>query len=98
MTRARLPWFFERAELHSGQVSWLLALEDAADIDAQLKKRIRNIGSAAHQPAGFDNLARGIGCGNSIVRRIRSPRRHHRPPIDRIVTAAADDARNGSRR
>ena len=39
--------------LHDRQVGGLLALEDAAGIDADLTPRIRDAGSVAHQPADF---------------------------------------------
>ena len=43
----------ELGRLHDRQVRGLGALEDAAGIDADLTIRIRNVGSVAHQPAGF---------------------------------------------
>jgi hypothetical protein len=45
----------ELGRLHYWQVRWLGALEDAAGIDADLTKRIRNVASVTHQPAGFGN-------------------------------------------
>ena len=49
------------------QVRRLLALEDAADIDADLTIRIRNVGTVAHQPAGFGIFTRRYAAG--IARR-----------------------------
>ena len=46
----------EFGRLYHRQVGRFLALEDAAHIDADLTKRIRNIGSVAYQSADFGNL------------------------------------------
>src|SRR5262245_59657296 len=43
----------ELARLHHWQVGWLLSLEDATRIDADLTIRIRQARSIAHQPASF---------------------------------------------
>src|SRR5258707_12847364 len=43
----------ELARLYDRQVRRLGALEDAAGIDARLTKRIRDVGSVAHQPTDF---------------------------------------------
>jgi len=42
--------------LHDRQVSRLDALDDATGIYPDLTKSIRNIGSVAHQSAGFDKV------------------------------------------
>src|SRR5262249_7392935 len=42
--------------LHDRQIRGLSALYDAAGIDAELTKRIRNVGSVAHQPARRSQL------------------------------------------
>src|SRR4051812_40243749 len=44
--------------LHDRQVRWLLALEDAARIDAHLTISILQVRSVAHQTAGFSNSTR----------------------------------------
>ena len=45
------------------------AVEDAPGIDAQMTPGIRQVGSVAHQPAGFGNFTRR-GChGNRVARR-----------------------------
>ncbi len=55
--------------LHDRQVRRLGALEDAAGIDADLTIRIRNVGSVAHQPAGFGKFTRRICRGDRVARR-----------------------------
>ena len=49
------------------QVGRLLALEDAADIDARLAIHIRQIGAIAHQLAGRDGLTRSGDCGQRMA-------------------------------
>ena len=50
---------------------WLLALEDAAGIDAGLAKLVRKVRSVAHQPAGFGKLAPMVQRGKRMARRQR---------------------------
>src|SRR5215831_330167 len=50
----------ELARLHDRQVRRLGVLEDAAGIDANLTKRIRNVDSVAHQPADFGKITHRI--------------------------------------
>src|SRR5262249_6517745 len=38
-------------------------------VDPELTIHVQRIGPITHQPAGFDKLARGIGCWNPIMRR-----------------------------
>src|SRR5262245_62452892 len=45
------------------------ALEDAAGIDARLTKRIHNVSSVAHQPAGFGKFTQVICRGERVARR-----------------------------
>jgi hypothetical protein len=59
----------ELARLHNWQVGGLSALEDAPSIGAGLAPRIRNVGSVAHQPAGFGKVA----CGMMLGSRSASP-------------------------
>jgi hypothetical protein len=61
----------EFGRLHNRQVRRLGALEDIAGINADLKKTVREIGRIAHQAAGFDSLASGMGRGNPLARRKR---------------------------
>ena len=51
------------------QVGRLRTLEDSAGIDADLTITVRNVGSVAHQAAGIDIVASGIGRGNRVARR-----------------------------
>ena len=51
------------------QVGGLLALEDAAGIDANLTKRVCNVGSVAHQPAGCHKFTDRIRRRNPVARR-----------------------------
>ena len=51
------------------QVGRLLALEDAAGVDADLTIRIRDAGSVAHQAAGLDELAILIDRGQRMASR-----------------------------
>src|SRR5262245_15354921 len=62
---------FELGGLHDRQVGRLGAFEDLTGIDADLTPHDRNIGSIAHQPAGFDLLASAVGRGNPLARRKR---------------------------
>src|SRR3954462_5639601 len=47
----------ELACLYDWQLRWLITLEDAAGISADLTPCIRNVGAVAHQSADFDNFA-----------------------------------------
>ena len=53
--------------LHDRQVGRLRALEDAAGIDADLTIRIGNIGSIAHQSAGFGKITRSRCHGHRMA-------------------------------
>src|SRR5580704_2833251 len=59
----------EFGRLQHRQVRGLGALEDAAGIDADLMKRVREVGSIAHKPAGFDNITVRISRRNPLARR-----------------------------
>src|SRR6266516_3133698 len=59
----------ELARLYHRQVRRLGVLEDAAGIDANLTKRIRNVDSVAHQPADFGKVTQRIVRGNRMARR-----------------------------
>ena len=59
----------EFGRLQHWQVGGLYALEDAAGIDADLTKRVREVGSVAHQPAGCDKIAIPINRRNPVARR-----------------------------
>ena len=59
----------ELGRLHDRQVGGLGALEDAAGIDADLTKRVCEVGSVAHQPAGCDVLTLRISRRNPVARR-----------------------------
>src|SRR5262252_8283451 len=50
------------------QVGRLRALEDLTGIGPDLTPHVLTIGRVAHQPTGFDSLARGINRGNAIAR------------------------------
>src|SRR5690348_3003188 len=50
------------------QVGWLFALEDAAGVDADLAKQLRNIGSIAHQTTGRGELAIRTDRGNRMAK------------------------------
>src|SRR5215469_6042938 len=52
-------------------VGGLGALENLTGVDPDLTIHVHTIGVVAHQPAGFDSFARGIGRGNPIGRRER---------------------------
>ena len=56
------------------QVGRLLALEDAAGIDAGLAIRIGEAGAVAHQAAGLDELAQRIDRGHRVAGRQRDER------------------------
>jgi hypothetical protein len=59
----------ELARLCDRQVRRLGAPEDAAGIDADLPKRIRNVDSVAHQSSDFGKVSHRICCGNRMARR-----------------------------
>src|ERR1700730_8431841 len=50
----------ELGGLQDRQIGWLLALEDAADIDAKLAIQIRSIYPIAHQTAGRSIFAKVV--------------------------------------
>src|SRR5262245_50956057 len=60
---------FELAHLLDRQFRRLCTLEDATGIDADDTPRIREVGSVAHQPAGFGDFTRGGSDGNRVARR-----------------------------
>ena len=53
----------------TGKSAGLAPSEDAAGIDADLTPRIRNVGSVAHQPAGFSKFAVRKCRGDLVERR-----------------------------
>src|SRR5262249_15781551 len=59
----------EPAHLLDRQFPRLRTLEDATGIDADDTPRIRDVGSVAHQPAGFGDFTRGGSHGNRVARR-----------------------------
>ena len=59
----------EFGRLHHRQVGGLGALEDAAGIDADLTKHFREVGSVAHQSAGFHRITGRISRRNPVARR-----------------------------
>src|SRR5262245_14946716 len=60
---------FKLGCLHDWQISGLVTLEDAAEIDTNLTKRIHNVGSVTHQPADFGKLTQPIYRGDGVARR-----------------------------
>src|SRR5262249_5359116 len=59
----------ELARLHDRQVRGLRALEDAAGVDTQLAKHIRNVGSVTHEAASCRKVTRTRCQGNGMARR-----------------------------
>ena len=59
----------EFGRLQDRQVGGLGALEDAAGINADLTKHVREVGSVAHQPAGLDKITLRISRRNLVARR-----------------------------
>src|SRR5262245_52043412 len=59
----------EFGRLQHRQLGWLLALEDSAGIATDLTTRLREVGSVAHQPAGFDKLNLCTTRWNPVARR-----------------------------
>src|SRR5262249_4164770 len=59
----------ELGRLHHRQVRRLRTLENATGIDADDTPRICDVGSVAHQPAGFGDFTRGGSHGNRVARR-----------------------------
>src|ERR1035441_5754424 len=58
----------EFGRLQHRQVGGFRALEDAAGIDADLMKRIREVGSVAHQSTGLNIITNRISRRNSFAR------------------------------
>ncbi|HJZ33564.1 MAG TPA: proton-conducting transporter membrane subunit, partial [Hyphomicrobiaceae bacterium] len=61
----------EFGRLQDRQVGGIGTLEDLTGVDSDLTKHIEIISPIAHQPTGFDILAKGIGHGNPVARRER---------------------------
>src|SRR5262245_51793431 len=55
-------------DCNTGKSAGFAPLESLTGIDADLTKHVRTIGRVAHQPTGFDSLARGIARRNAIAR------------------------------
>ena len=69
--RLRVDDKLEFCRLHDRQVGRLRPLEDLTGVNADLTIHPDIIGPIAHQPAGFDFLAKVIGRGNPMMRRKR---------------------------
>src|SRR4029079_16613522 len=67
--RLKIDDELEFGRLQHRKVGGLRAFEDAAGIDDDLAKRVRDIGSVAHQPAGRDMVRVRKSCRNSGARR-----------------------------
>ena len=59
----------ELGQLQHRQLGGLGALEDAAGIDTELTKRVRDVGSVTHQPADFHRFTDPISRWNPVARR-----------------------------
>ena len=59
----------EFGRLQHRQIGGLCAFEDFAGIDANLTKRVGEVGSVAHQPAGCHIITQRISCWNAVARR-----------------------------
>jgi hypothetical protein len=57
----------EFRRLHHRQVRGLHVLEDAAGLDADMTQPIRNVGSVAHESAGFGRFARRKCHGDRVL-------------------------------
>src|SRR5262249_41976214 len=68
-SRLQIDNKLELGRLCYRQVSGLFPLEDAANIDPVLAKRIGHVCSIAHQSASFGVVAIGIGRGNPVSSR-----------------------------
>src|SRR5450759_4482116 len=60
---------FEFGKLGDREVGGLCAIEDAASVDADSTKHVRDVGSVAHQPADFDITTVRKSHRNAVVRR-----------------------------
>jgi hypothetical protein len=69
--RLQVDHQLEFRRLQHRQVGGLGALEHLTGVGADLTIHARTIGAVAHQPAGFDSLARSIARGNPVTRRER---------------------------
>src|SRR5262249_33230083 len=59
----------ELGRLHDRQIGWLGTFEDAANIDANLAKRIRKVRPVAHEPADVGKLPLRVARWNGMARR-----------------------------
>src|SRR5262249_872222 len=80
------------SRLQDRKVGRLRALQDLSSVGADLTKTINDVGSVAHQPAGFNNLASPINRGNPVARRQNS--KLDAPAVEGKV--AADKERVGT--
>ena len=67
--RLQVDGELELGRLQHRQVGGLRAFEDFTGIDADLTKRVHDVGSVAHQPAGRDNITIKICRRNLVDRR-----------------------------
>ena len=58
----------ELGRLHDREVGGFSALEDVASVDADLMKRVREVGSLAHQAANFRIGPRQVDRGDFVAR------------------------------
>src|SRR5215469_15951699 len=79
---------FELGGLHDRQIGGLRTLEDLTRVEAGLMKHAHSIGPIAHQPAGFDILAKGIDRG---YRMTGSKRRKLDAPADKERVAGNEE-------
>jgi hypothetical protein len=63
---------FERGRLKHRQVGGVGPFEDAADVDADLTIRVRNVGAIADQAADIGELAKRMNRHQAGARSIRS--------------------------
>src|SRR5262249_60574605 len=80
----------ELTRLHDWQVRGLRPFEETTGVDSRLTPRIRNVGSVAHQPAGFDKLALR-NCSGELVNR-RQLNAFVTPGHEEGIAAGDDDA------
>src|SRR5262252_1231794 len=66
----KVEYQFEFDWLLNRQIGGLGTFQDAAGVDANLVIGIRNIGSVAHQPAGFSIVANCVARGKRMARRL----------------------------
>src|SRR5262245_25427266 len=69
--RLRIDRQLKLGRLHDGQVRWICAFEDTANVNTDLSVCVRYAGSVAHQATGQDIFAKTVHRWHGMARRKR---------------------------